>query len=77
MRRPDPGTSIFAMTSFSTPKITPSLQRTPTAVPLASMALLAYSTWYRRPSGEKVETLWSYCGQAVGTRQGGGEALHL
>jgi hypothetical protein len=38
VRRPEPATSILDASSFSTPKTTPSLQRTPTAVPLFSSA---------------------------------------
>lgn len=43
--RLDPGTSILEMRSFSTASSTPSLQRTPMAVPEFSTALVAYSTY--------------------------------
>lgn len=42
--RLDPATSILEMRSFSTARSTPSLQRTPRAVPEFSTALVAYST---------------------------------
>ena len=32
----------------------PSFARMPIAVPASEMASRAYSTWYRRPSGEKM-----------------------
>lgn len=32
----------------------PSVARMPRAVPACDMASSAYSTWYRRPSGEKM-----------------------
>lgn len=41
VRRPEPATSILDASSFSTPNTTPSLQRTPTAVPLFSSACRA------------------------------------
>lgn len=40
----DPATSIFEIRSFSTASSTPSLQRTPMAVPEFSTAFVAYST---------------------------------
>jgi hypothetical protein len=45
---------------FSSASTTPSLQRMPMAVPPFSAALLAYSTWKLRPSGEKTEFVRSY-----------------
>ena len=54
MRRLVPSTSILESFGFSTHMTTPSLHRIPTAVLLMSTALVAYSTWKTRPSGEKV-----------------------
>ena len=51
-RRFEPSTSIFDSLGFSTPITTPSLHLMPTAVPLFSTALAAYSIWKTRPSGE-------------------------
>ena len=56
----EPSTIIFDSFCFSTPSATPSLHRIPTAVPDPSTALLAYSTWKTRPSGENVVVDWSY-----------------
>lgn len=42
------------MTLFSTPSTTPSEVATPIAVEPSLMASSEYSTWNRRPSGEKV-----------------------
>ena len=39
---------------FSTPRITPELVEMPIAVLPSLMASREYSTWKRRPSGEKV-----------------------
>ena len=39
---------------FSTPRITPELVETPMAVLPSLIASREYSTWKRRPSGEKV-----------------------
>lgn len=43
-------------TRFSTPRTTPSGVAIPTVVLPSLMASIAYSTWNRRPSGEKVFT---------------------
>merc|ERR1719264_677185 len=48
------------VTRFSTASTTPSAVTTPIAVEPSLMASMAYSTWKRRPSGEKVLTLRSY-----------------
>merc|ERR1719264_1123102 len=45
---------------FSTASTTPSEVTTPMAVEPSLIASIAYSTWKRRPSGEKVFTLRSY-----------------
>ena len=42
------------VTRFSTPRMTPSEVETPMAVEPSLMASREYSTWKRRPSGEKV-----------------------
>jgi len=42
------------VTRFSTPSITPPLVAMPMAVEPSLMASREYSTWKRRPSGEKV-----------------------
>lgn len=42
------------VTRFSTPRMTPSEVATPMAVEPSLMASREYSTWKRRPSGEKV-----------------------
>ena len=42
------------VTRFSTPRITPSEVATPIAVDPSLIASREYSTWKRRPSGEKV-----------------------
>lgn len=42
------------VTRFSTPRMTPSEVATPMAVLPSLMASSEYSTWKRRPSGEKV-----------------------
>jgi hypothetical protein len=42
------------VTRFSTPRTTPSEVATPMAVEPSLMASREYSTWKRRPSGEKV-----------------------
>ena len=42
------------MTRFSTPRITPPPVATPIAVDPSLIASREYSTWKRRPSGEKV-----------------------
>ena len=55
-----PGSYNLDVTIFSTARTTPSLQMTPTQVPLASTALLAYSTWKMRPSGENCAADKSY-----------------
>lgn len=48
------------MRRFSTARIDPDLVCRPTAVEPSLMASMAYSTWKRRPSGEKVLTPLSY-----------------
>ena len=50
-----PGLSNLLVTSFSTARTTPSLHLIPIEVPPFSTALVAYSTWKFRPSGEKTE----------------------
>ena len=60
MRRFDPSTISFESFCFSTPITTPSTHLMPMAVPELSTALVAYSTWKTRPSGEKVVVDWSY-----------------
>lgn len=42
------------MTLRSAARTMPSLARMPMAVPAWDMASSAYSTWYKRPSGEKM-----------------------
>lgn len=49
------GLSNLLETSFSSASTTPSLHFMPIAVPPFSTALMAYSTWKLRPSGEKME----------------------
>lgn len=44
----------FEVTFRSAASTMPSLARMPMAVPAWEMASRAYSTWYRRPSGEKI-----------------------
>jgi hypothetical protein len=44
---------------FSATSTTPSLARMPIAAPALEMASMAYSTWYRRPSGLKMVVLLS------------------
>ena len=46
--------SSFEVTLRSAARTMPSLARMPIAVPAWEMASRAYSTWYRRPSGEKM-----------------------
>ena len=48
------------MRRFSTARIEPDFVCKPTAVEPSLMASMAYSTWKRRPSGEKVLTPLSY-----------------
>nr|GMC93757.1 hypothetical protein Iba_chr05bCG5430 [Ipomoea batatas] len=48
------------VTFFSPTKTTPSLDNTPMALPAFPIASIAYSTWYRRPSGEKIVVRLSY-----------------
>jgi len=55
MRLLAPGLSSFDAMTFSTASTTPSLHRMPIEVPPFSTALMAYSTWKLRPSGEKME----------------------
>ena len=45
---------------LSTIKTTPSRNFRPTVVVPLFTDSRAYSTWYNRPSGEKVDTPWSY-----------------
>lgn len=54
------------MTLRSAARTMPSLARMPMAVPAWEMASRAYSTWYRRPSGEKM-VVWGRvsCGPGV------------
>ena len=69
---------------FSAARTMPSDARMPIAVPACEIASIAYSTWYKRPSGEKVVVRLSYlrdmtwvaaadrgqrCGAADDTRQ--------
>lgn len=42
------------MTFLSAARTIPSCDNIPRAVPACDMASRAYSTWYRRPSGEKI-----------------------
>lgn len=42
------------VTFLSAAKTIPSLDKMPIAVPACDMASSAYSTWYNRPSGEKM-----------------------
>ncbi|KAI0553208.1 hypothetical protein F4679DRAFT_532333 [Xylaria curta] len=46
--------SNFDVTLRSAARTIPSFARIPMAVPAWEMASSAYSTWYRRPSGEKM-----------------------
>jgi hypothetical protein len=46
--------SSLDVTFRSAARTMPSLARIPMAVPACEMASSAYSTWYRRPSGEKM-----------------------
>ncbi len=55
MRRLALGFSSFDVTIFSTASTTPSRHRMPSDVPPFSTALIAYSAWKLRPSGEKIE----------------------
>lgn len=52
--------SSFEVIFFSTARTMPSLASIPTQIPACEIASIAYSTWYRRPSGEKVVVLESY-----------------
>lgn len=70
------------VTRFSTPRMTPSEVATPMAVEPSLMASREYSTWKRRPSGEKVliprsviasERL-ARCWKAEGAKTGAAEA---
>jgi hypothetical protein len=45
---------------FSTASTIPSFARMPTQIPACEIASIAYSTWYRRPSGENVVVRESY-----------------
>ena len=45
---------------FSAASTMPSEARIPMAVPACEMASMAYSTWYSRPSGEKMVVRLSY-----------------
>src|SRR5688500_324879 len=68
----DEGTTSLDETRLSTRRTTPPLQRTPTAVVPRFTASRAYSTWKRRPSGEKTVIARSYamlpCGCIVHLR---------
>ena len=46
--------SSLLVTFRSAARTIPSVARMPSAVPACEMASSAYSTWYRRPSGEKI-----------------------
>ena len=46
--------SSLLVTFRSAASTMPSLARMPNAVPACEMASSAYSTWYSRPSGEKM-----------------------
>jgi hypothetical protein len=46
--------SSFDVTLRSAASTMPSRARMPSAVPACEMASSAYSTWYSRPSGEKM-----------------------
>lgn len=50
----------FEVTFFSPTRTTPSFDRIPIAEPAFPIASIAYSTWYRRPSGEKIVVRLSY-----------------
>lgn len=58
----------FDVMRFSAARTTPSLARTPRAAPALEMASMAYSTWYRRPSGLKVVVRVSYRRLIAATR---------
>ena len=75
--------SRVEVTRFSTPRTTPSEVATPMAVEPSLMASREYSTWKRRPSGEKVliprSERWqiSYGPAQFGREAGGGlKAAH-
>ena len=58
--------SSFDVTFLSAASTIPSLASMPMAVPAWEMASSAYSTWYRRPSGEKMVVydkmlVWAGC----------------
>ncbi|KAH8636312.1 hypothetical protein IG631_08147 [Alternaria alternata] len=46
--------SNLLVTFLSAARTMPSCAKIPSAVPACEMASRAYSTWYRRPSGEKM-----------------------
>lgn len=49
------------VTFLSAARTIPSVASTPRAVPAWEMASRAYSTWYRRPSGEKMVVCFAHC----------------
>lgn len=53
--------SSFDVTLRSAASTMPSFARMPMAVPAWEMASSAYSTWYRRPSGEKMVVWAEHC----------------
>ena len=52
--------STFDVMRFSAARTTPSTASTPMAAPALEIASMAYSTWYKRPSGLKMVVLESY-----------------
>ena len=58
------------VTRFSTPRMMPSEVETPMAVEPSLMASREYSTWKRRPSGEKVLRGSAWSGGGVGGARG-------
>lgn len=62
--------SRVEVTRFSTPRMTPSDVATPIAVLPSLMASREYSTWKRRPSGEKVLIPRSVQVESVSRRRG-------
>ena len=61
------------MTRFSTPRTTPPPVATPIAVDPSLIASREYSTWKRRPSGEKVLGYVRCCLACVDTNGIAGE----
>ena len=60
--------ATFERIFFSAASTTPESVRTPTAAPAWLIASMAYSTWYKRPSGLKVVVCESYL-RAIGDVQ--------